>query len=126
MLSRWLRRIPHHWLSLSGCKKALTGGVFCRSTLVGVLSLFLGTGVSAGLHARDHLDNVEPKLRRLSPGDVLDPGLYQFLGTQLRDGEQSAGRGRPRLRFLGLFTWLPGIGERIGGPMTQLQTAYFI
>jgi hypothetical protein len=98
----------------------------CLLTLVGVLAFFLWTGVAAALQARDHFDNVEARLRRLSPGDVLDASLYQFLATQFRDAEQSAGLARSRLRFLGLITWLPGIGGRIKDSLTQLEAAYFL
>jgi exonuclease VII small subunit len=57
---------------------------------------------------------------------MLDAGLYQFLATQFTDAEQSAGRARSRLRFLGLFTWLPGTSGRIKESVTQLETAYFL
>jgi hypothetical protein len=94
--------------------------------LVTVLSFFLWTGVAAALQARDHFEDVEAKLRRFTPGDMLDVGLYQFLTTQFRDAEQSAGRARSRLHLLGLFTGLPGIGGRIKVSLTQLEMAYFI
>jgi hypothetical protein len=93
---------------------------------VSVLSFLLGTGVAAALQTRDHFDDVEAKLRRLSPVDMLDAGLYQFLATQFRDAEQSAGRARSRLRFLRLFTWVPGTSGRVKESLTQLETAYFL
>jgi hypothetical protein len=121
-----LRQVSHNWLSLSGWKKTLTVGAFCLLTLVAMLSYFLWTGVAAALQARDHFDDVQTKLQRLSPVDMLNAGLYQFLATQFRDAEQSAGRARSRLRFLGLFKWLPGIGGRIKESLTQLEMAYFL
>jgi hypothetical protein len=94
--------------------------------MAGVLSFFLGTGVAAALQARDRFDEVEAKLVQLSPVDMLEAGLYQSLEAQFRDAEQSAGRARSRLRFLGLLTWLPGMGGRIKQPLTQLEMAYFM
>jgi hypothetical protein len=57
---------------------------------------------------------------------MLEPGPYQSLSGQLREVEQSAGLARSRLRFLGLFTWLPGIGGRFNESLTQLDMAYFM
>jgi hypothetical protein len=121
-----LRQVSHNWLSLSSWKKTFIVGALCLLTLVSVLSFFLWTGVAAALQTRDHFEDVEAKLRRLSPVDMLDAGLYQFLGTQFRDAEQSAGRARSRLRFLRLFTWVPGTSGRVKDPLTQLETAYFL
>jgi hypothetical protein len=122
----WLYRVFHGWPSLSGWKKTLTIGAFCLLTLVSVLSFFLGTGVAAALQARDRFDEVEAELSQLSPVDMLQANLYQSLAEQFRDAEQSAGRARSRLRFLGLFTWLPGTGGRINESLTQLDMAYFM
>lgn len=123
VLSHWLWQVFHRWLSLSRWKKTLTVGGICLLSLVGVLSFFLWTGVASALQARNHFDDVEVQLSQLSPVDMIDAVLYQSLAGQFRKAEESAMRAPSRLRFLGLFTGLPGVGGRIKDSVTQLELA---
>lgn len=122
----WLRRAAIRWLSWSPRRKAYSVAAFSLLALVIVFVYFLWSGVTAALEARDRFEELEVELSHLSPVDLLQVDIYQSLAGRFQEAEQSAGRARSRLRFVRLFTWLPGAGGRIQESRTKLEMAYFL
>ena len=91
-----------------------------------VLAFLAVTGVISAFQAKDRFESLQLELSDRGLADFSDPAVYLLLSEKFEDAERAAGRARSRLRFTGLATWLPVVGEDIRRSRTQLSMAYFL
>ena len=95
-------------------------------SIAGAGSFFVVTGLTAASQAREDFRVLVDELSAKGLADFGDAETYESLVAHFEAAEHSSARARSRLWFLGLLTWIPVSGERIGQARIQLAIAHLL
>jgi len=114
-------------LGLWGLKlKLIVAAAAAVLSIAGAGSFFVVTGLTAAFQAREDFRVLADELSAKGLADLGEADTYESLAKHFKVAEHSAARAQSRLWFIGLLTWVPVLGERIGQARIQLDIAHVL
>ena len=89
------------------------------------LGVFIWSGVSAALEARDAYRELQAEMSHMTPVDLVQVNVYHSLEGKFEEAEQAVSRARSRLGFLRALQWVPVLGGRIEEGRNLLEMGFY-